>query len=110
MSICDFDHRVLHGLGDEELERAEGEGVKQDPELAHLGARRQDALHLAGHLRAPLFVGGVDVEEVGLASGGLDVGERALGHGLRGLPVEVHPEDIAARSGEGEARRRAEAG
>ena len=84
--------------------------MDQDPELAHLAARRQDALHLAHHLPAPLFVSGVDVEEVGLAPGGLYVGEHALGQGLGGLPVEVHPEDIAARSGEGEARRRAEAG
>jgi hypothetical protein len=84
--------------------------VDQDSELAHLAAHRQDALHLARHVRAPLFVSGVDVEEVDLAPGGLYVGEDALGHGLRGLPIEVHPEDIAARSGEGEARRRAEAG
>ena len=105
-----LDHRFLHGVGDEELEGAEGEGVEQDPELAHLVARRQDALHLARHLRAPLFVGGVDVEEAGLAAGGLDVGEHALGLGLGGLPVEVHAEDIAARPGEGQARRRAEAG
>ncbi len=108
MSIWILRHRFLHRVRDEQAQGAEGEGVEHDAELAHLVPLPQDALHLARDLRPLLLVGGVDVEEARFASERLDLGDDALGIGQGGLPVEVHPEDMTARPGQGDARRRAE--
>ena len=103
-------HRFLHRIGDEELERAEGERVQHHPHLAHLVALAEHPLHLGRDLGALLLVGRVDVEEAGLPPEGRDLGDQALDVGQGGLAVEVDAEDVEPRARERQARGRAEAG
>ena len=103
-------HRVLHRLGDVELERAEGERVEQHAERAHLAAVLENLLHLTGHLAALFLVGRVDVEEDRLAPERPDLTGDALGVGERRLAVEVDAEDVEPRARERQAHRLAEPG
>ena len=104
----DLAHHLLHRVGDEQPQGAEGEGVEHDAELARLAPFPEGALHLDRDLRPLLLVGGVGVEEPCLPAERLDLGNDALGIGQGGLAVEVHPEDMTTRPRQGEARGGAE--
>ena len=71
-------------IGDEELERAEGERVQQHADLARLAALVEHVRHRGRDLGALLGVGGVDVEEQACAPERLDLGGDALDVGQRG--------------------------
>jgi hypothetical protein len=104
-----FRHGLLHRVGHEQAQCAEGQRVEQDAELPHLVPVFQHALDLGAHPGAPLLVGGIDVPEARLATQRLDVAGDALRIGKGGLAVQVDAEDIAARPGQRAAGGRAEA-
>ena len=97
-------HRFLDGIGDEGLERPEGERVEQHGQVAVIAARRHRARHLLQHFGATVGVGRVDVEEAGLAAEAFDRGHDALDVGEGGLAVEVDAEDIEAGPRQRDAR------
>ncbi len=105
-----FADGLFDGIGDKELEGAEGQGMQHDADPTHLVALAQDTLHLGADVGALLLIGRVDVEEVGLATQGFDVGDETLRIGLSGLAVEMHAEDVHARPRQRHARGRAKAG
>ena len=103
-------HRLLHRLGDEGLEGAEGQRVEEDPDPARrLAALVEAALDGVEHLGPPVGVGGVHVEEERLAAPAPHLAGDALGVRQGGLPVQVDADDRQAGVGEGEARRLPEA-
>ena len=103
-------HGVLHRVRHVGLEGPEGEGMQEDAEPSRLPAPVEGPLHLGGDL-GPLFrVGGVDVEEAGLAAEGPNLSRDPLRVRLGGLPVKVHAEDVEPRPREREAHGLSETG
>src|SRR5262245_6797948 len=102
--------RALARLGEEGLERAEGQRMEED------GDARLRRLAAAGggdrghDLAALGVVGGIDVEELGAASRSPNLADDAVDVGLRGLAVEVHAEDVPAGFRQGDRAGLAESG
>ena len=83
--------------------------MEQHGESADAPARLHRARHVLHDFGATLGVGGVDVEEAGLAAERFDRGHDALDVGERRLAVEMDAEDVDAGPRQRDARRFAEA-
>jgi hypothetical protein len=94
-----FADRLLGGVGNQGEERAEGQRVQHEVNVAGWIVR-QFFLDLIEHARPLAGIGGVRVEEDRLAPQCLDVGHDLPGARQRRSQVKVHPEDVHPCAGQ----------